>query len=267
MCYRGSVPRDLDRLVYRDQRPWFEIWFAVAIDADRARAVWIRQTLLVPENSEGRATVWAACFDVNAPVRAHKRILELGAVRAGTGDVLVHHDDCELGRNHARGRAGELAWELAWTGGRTVPDALPSWVPTPTHSHALAHEADATGTITIAGEAFELQGRALAMHLWGTRRVPTLQWIWAPHLEDGVLEMTAVSLQDRFSLGLSTLRVDGPRQLRGRPASAPTRRSRGSRSTAAAAAAPCRSLARGSARRARAATRSATARRRRCGGS
>ncbi len=58
------------------------------------------------------------------------------------------------------------------------------------------------------------------MRLYGKRRLPTLQWMWAPWLGEASLEMTAASLQDSFSLGLAELRVDGPRPLRGRPASA-----------------------------------------------
>ena len=54
------MPRDLDRPFWRGQRPWFEIWFAVLLDDDRRRALWIRQTLFVPREDEGRATVWGA---------------------------------------------------------------------------------------------------------------------------------------------------------------------------------------------------------------
>jgi 2-keto-4-pentenoate hydratase/2-oxohepta-3-ene-1,7-dioic acid hydratase in catechol pathway len=221
------MPREDDRPRYRDQRPWFEIWFAVVIDADRARAAWIRQTLLVPAEGPSRATIWAAWFDANAtpPARARKRILELSAVRAGTGDILVHHDDCTLGYGRANGRCGELGWNLTWSGGEVDEATLPEWLPAPTHARALAHEADATGTVTVGDAPFEVHGRAIAMHLWGTKRVPTLQWIWAPHLgddaaSDDALEMTAVSLQSQFSLGLSSLRIDGAHALRGRPASA-----------------------------------------------
>ena len=45
----------------------------------------------------------------------------------------------------------------------------------------------------------DIKGRALAMHLWGKRRVPTLHWIWGPWLGDGSLEVTAVSLRDTWA--------------------------------------------------------------------
>ena len=215
------MARDLERPLYKDQRPWFEIWFAVVIDADRKRAAWVRQTLFVPKHGDARATVWAAWFD-GGDVRANKRLMPVSAVRAGEGDVLVHHDDCRIARDGAAGTVGDFRWELAWTGGSRPADPLPAWVPAPTHSHALVHDADATGTVTLAGQSVDLRGRALAIHVWGRRRMPTLHWIWAPWLGDASLEMTAVSLRDRLSLGLATLRLDGddPKtRVSGRPTS------------------------------------------------
>ena len=216
------MSRDLDRPLWTDQRPWFEVWFAVVIDAGKRRATWIRQTLFIPKSGDGRATVWAAWFDADAtsPARARKRILPPSAVRAGTGDVLVHHDDCALGRTGATGSAGDLRWQLAWSGGTAERAPLPSWLPAPTHAQPILHDSDAHGEITLGdGSVQTIRGRALVMRLYGKRRLPTLQWMWAPWLGDSALEMTAASLQDSFSLGLAELRVDGPRPLRGRPAS------------------------------------------------
>ena len=66
--------RDLDRPLWHGQRPWFEVWFAVVLDASRKRALWIRQTMFVPKQGDGRTTVWAAWFDADSatPSRAAK---------------------------------------------------------------------------------------------------------------------------------------------------------------------------------------------------
>ena len=58
--YVREMPRDLDRPFWRGQRPWFEIWFAVLLDENRRRALWIRESLHAPKEGEGRATVWGA---------------------------------------------------------------------------------------------------------------------------------------------------------------------------------------------------------------
>jgi 2-keto-4-pentenoate hydratase/2-oxohepta-3-ene-1,7-dioic acid hydratase in catechol pathway len=232
--------RDPDRPMWRGQRPWFEIWFAVLLDASRRRALWVRQTIFVPRQGDGRATIWGAWFDADAgqPARAAKRYTGLDRARIGDGEELIRIDDSRMTRGSAAGAVEGLAWDVAWTGGRDAHADVPAWIPAPTHAAPIAYDADATGRVVIDGradQAIELRGHASAMHLWGKRDVPTLQWIWAPWLGGGSLEVQAISLRDRLSLGLATLRLDGPApaaagtsgaararpsSLRGRPATA-----------------------------------------------
>jgi len=214
--------KDLDRPVWRGQRPWFEIWFAVVIDESRRRALWIRQTMFVPRSGQARATVWGAWFDADSPTPsiAAKRFAPLDAGLVDEGENLVKTFDSRLSRSAAVGAVDGIAWDVTWRGGREAHAELPAWMPAPTHARPIAHDADATGSVTVGGKKHDMRGKALAMHLWGKRRVPTLHWIWAPWIGDSALEVSAVSLRDTFSLGLATLRLDGPHELRGRPATA-----------------------------------------------
>ena len=222
--YVGEMARDLDRPMWQGKRPWFEIWFACVLDADRRRALWIRQTLFVPKQGDGRASIWGAWFDAGAtpPTRAAKRRESLEVMKLGDGDALIRVDDSWFGRSGAAGHVAGLAWNASWTGGTEVGGELPAWLPAPTHARSIVHDADASATVTIDGSEVGLRGRALAMHLWGRRRVPTLHWIWTPWLGDGSLEVTAISLRDRFALGLSSLTLDEPpkKKLTGSPATA-----------------------------------------------
>ena len=207
--------RDLDHLQWRGQRPWFEIWFAVIVDDSRRRALWIRETLFVPDTGDGRATIWGAWFDADSdpPTHAAKRVFSLARMERG-GDALIRIDDSVFAHGGARGNVPGLVWDVTWSGGRPASRELPAWLPTPTHGHSIARDAEASGVVADR----PISGRALAMHLWGKRRVPTLQWIWAPWLGDSSLELTAVSLSDRFALGLSSLELGD--SLSGRPATA-----------------------------------------------
>ncbi len=244
MVYVVGMPRDLERPQWKGQRPWFEIWFAVVMDTSRSRALWLRQTIFVPRQGEGRATIWGAWFDAAATpaARAAKRYVPIEQAKVakveevlGSEEPLIQIDDSWLGRGGAAGKVSELSWDVRWRGGRTVRDDLPSWLPAPSHAHPIVHDAEATGQVTVGGETVEISGRAIAMHLWGRRRMPTLHWIYAPWLPasagravgDGSLEVQAMSLRDRFALGLATLRLDGPADgseappaLEGRPATA-----------------------------------------------
>ena len=214
--------KDLDRPVWRGQRPWFEIWFAVVLDQSKRRALWVRQTMFVPRTGTARATVWGAWFDAGATPQTHaaKRFAPLDTAIVDEGETLIRTFDSRLSRTAAVGAVDGLAWDVAWTGGTATHPDLPTWLPAPTHARPIVHDAEATGKVTVGGEVVDISGRAIAMHLWGKRRVPTLHWIWAPWIGDGSLEVTAVSLRDTFSLGLASLRLDGPTEMRGRPATA-----------------------------------------------
>ena len=198
--------------MWRGQRPWFEIWFAVLLDASRRRALWVRQTMFVPRQGDSRTTVWGAWFDADAtpPAYAAKRYAPIEHAKIGDGDELIRIDDSWMTRAAAAGSVDGLAWDVAWTGGRDAHPDVPAWLPAPMHAAPIVYDADATGRVVVGGRELELRGRASAMHLWGKRRVPTLHWIWAPWTGDGSLEVQAVSLRDRLSLGLATLRLDGP---------------------------------------------------------
>jgi 2-keto-4-pentenoate hydratase/2-oxohepta-3-ene-1,7-dioic acid hydratase in catechol pathway len=219
MVYALRMARDLERPQWKGQRPWFEIWFAVVLDADRRRALWVRQTLFVPRAGPGRATTWGAWSDADAAPATHvaKRFVAIDRAQIGDPDApgaadapLIQIEDSWLGKAGAAGSVPGLAWEARWQGGRALHDDVPAWLPAPTHARRIAHDADATAQVTVGDVRHTLAGRAIAIHLWGKRRVPTLHWIWSPWTGDGSLELQAVSLQDRISLGLAMLRLDGP---------------------------------------------------------
>jgi 2-keto-4-pentenoate hydratase/2-oxohepta-3-ene-1,7-dioic acid hydratase in catechol pathway len=227
MVYILRMPRDPDRPQWKGQRPWIELWFAVVIDASRRRALWVRQTMFVPRQGDARATIWGAWFDADAApqARAAKRYAPIDRAEiAKLGDEadtpLIRIEDSRLGRTGAAGSVDGLAWDVRWTGGRAVHEDLPSWLPAPTHGRPILHDAEATGRVIVGGEPIEITGRATAMHLWGKRRMPTLHWIYAPWLGDGSLEVQAMSLRDRFAMGIATLRLDGPAAMTGSPATA-----------------------------------------------
>ena len=140
------------------------------------------------------------------------------------GDELIRLDDAYLAKTGAAGAIDGLRWTATWQGGKPLADELPAWLPAPTHARQVVNDARCEATIVAGDRTIELRGRALAMHLWGKRRVPTLHWIWTPWLGDATheasLELTAISLRDRFGLGLSSLAFDGAEKFTGTPATA-----------------------------------------------
>ena len=146
-------------------------------------------------------------------------------------------------------------WRLA---GGDAPARGPAWlerVPAPTRVAHLRAEARVTGTIRLGdGPARRVEGVGAVKHIWGTRRVEELFWLYCPLLDDGgAFEATGVRLRrDRGPRlapvwlrargvestwwnppGLFRRRVvpDGPGRLRVRAASATATWSRPRRAT------------------------------------
>ncbi|HEY5923761.1 MAG TPA: fumarylacetoacetate hydrolase family protein, partial [Kofleriaceae bacterium] len=135
-------------------------------------------------------------------------------------EELIRIDDSFLSKTGTAGSVDGLTWQAKFSGSKPTSDELPAWLPTPTHARQLVNDAAVEATVVIGGETISFKGRAHAMHLWGKRRVPTLHWIWTPWLGDASLEVTAISLRDRFALGLSSLTLEGRDKIHGTPATA-----------------------------------------------
>ncbi len=148
--YVVVMSKDLARPLFRGQRPWLEIYFAVLLDESRRRALWIRESLFLPKDGEGKATIWGAWFDADATPRgrAAKRFAPLDQVRTGepdgteldrgalpkVNDELIRIADSHISRGSAAGNVEGLAWDVTYWGGKPFGRELPSWLPAPTHA-------------------------------------------------------------------------------------------------------------------------------------
>jgi len=110
-----------NRVRWRGEAGFFEIWFLVVFDPSAPRAWWLRYTTFAPAPGQpgaGRATIWAAAFDARAtpPARAGKRILPMADYRAThEGPFAVCLADAEITNVSARGTCGRLTWDLRFT--------------------------------------------------------------------------------------------------------------------------------------------------------
>jgi hypothetical protein len=179
---------------WRGEPGFFEIWFVVAFDRETRRAGWFRYTTFAPRDGVARATVWAAVFEAGRAAEWGKRVVPLDEVRAAVA---------ELGRGRCAGavdtEGGPLVWSLALRGGEHVVRG-PAWlhrVPTPTRVAHLRAEATAVGTIALGDDRrAPFHGVAAVKHLWGTRRVEELYWVYCPALEaGGAFEATSVRVR------------------------------------------------------------------------
>lgn len=211
-----------NRVRWRGQPGFFEIWFLVVFDRATARAWWLRCTTFAPARGRpeaARATLWAAAFYARAPtpVVAAKRILPIEAYDPGPADRLdVRMGEVAL-RNGAwtdevRDGGHEIAWALSFEpAAREVRRGpwLLERLPLPTRvSHANDGVA-VSGWVAVDGVRRALdRAPGVQKHIWGTRRVEELLWLYCPRFEghlDARLEATAARLRRGTGVPLTTL--------------------------------------------------------------
>jgi len=196
---------------WRGQPGFFEIWFLVVFDPRASRAWWLRYTTFAPVAGPPRATLWAAAFDATTepPAVALKAIVPAAAYDAGVPDRFrIRIGDAELTNETARGTVAgagrRIAWELAFapaaTPARQGP-ALFDRLPLPTHVAHANSEIACRGWIDVDGVRVALDGApAVQKHIWGTRRVEELFWLYCPRFAEDTaarLEATAVRVRRR----------------------------------------------------------------------
>lgn len=187
-----------NRVRWRGEAGFFEIWFLVVFHPAAARAWWLRYTTFSPvPGTPGapRATIWAAAFDARAaaPVLVGKRVLPLAAYEApDDGPFRVRLADAELTNTSARGTCPvggrPLAWDLRFTPAAheavRAPDLLHR-LPLPTNVSHANDGIRVDGWMALDGDRVPLAAApAVQKHIWGTRRVEELAWLYCPRFAD-----------------------------------------------------------------------------------
>jgi 2-keto-4-pentenoate hydratase/2-oxohepta-3-ene-1,7-dioic acid hydratase in catechol pathway len=196
--------------MWQGQPGHFEIWFVVAIDLEAPRATWVRYTTFSPFDGPPRAAVWAADFDARRtpPTIWAKSTHAIDAYAATTDHFSVRIGPSEIRHGSCNGEVASaghrIAWDLKFAVGsapvRRTPAVLEQLRLGSTEVHACV-DAPASGWVETDGVRRQLgNGKAVQMHLYGTRRVDNLSWIWAPALDDGKATLEVVAAQMKRSV-------------------------------------------------------------------
>ncbi|AKF11695.1 hypothetical protein [Sandaracinus amylolyticus] len=210
---RSSERADLPR--WKGEPGFFEIWFLVVLDPSGERAWWLRYTLFAPApgaRGEPRATVWAAAFDRRSsePARALKSLHSISEFDAGTSDrFAIRIGASELATGVSRGRVASgdhaIEWDLRFAPSPSVARRGPrgfDLLPLPTHVSHSHDDVTFTGVVSVDGTRHEVRGASgLQKHIWGTRRVEALTWLYCPRFrEDPEARLEALTVQPRRSV-------------------------------------------------------------------
>ena len=157
--------------------PYYESRFIRANDPDSARAVWLRETLLLPTVGEPVADVWVMAFDP-AGHRAVKQQYTIAEAAFSDDPWTARIASAVLDDTAASGALTDARWDLAITASgqepvRVLADrAYQSRFPTAktTVRDPLARF---QGRLEIAGRGADVDGwMGSVNHNWGTRHTP-----------------------------------------------------------------------------------------------
>ncbi|HXJ33643.1 MAG TPA: hypothetical protein VMS22_06325 [Candidatus Eisenbacteria bacterium] len=178
------TPAEANRPRWRGGAGFFEIWFLVVFDPAAPRAWWFRWTTFAPRVGAPRGTIWAAAFE-----EGREAIFGKAFVPRAEIEVAV----AALGDGSCRGEvaldATPIAWDLRFEPATRVAARGPAWLgrlPAPTHVAHVHQEVVFAGTVRVGDrEHVVARARGAQKHIWGTRRVEELFWIYAPALDGG----------------------------------------------------------------------------------
>lgn len=157
--------------------PYYESRFLRANAPDAARAVWLRETLLLPAGGEPSADVWVMVFDPSGH-RAVKQSFPIAAADFGYQDWTARIATTSLDDTATSGAIPDVCWDVTIT-----PDGQdPVQVLTdraylsrfPTAKTRVRHpRARFDGRLELADLAVDVDGWTGSVnHNWGTRHTP-----------------------------------------------------------------------------------------------
>jgi hypothetical protein len=157
--------------------PYYESRFVRANAPDGRRAVWLRETLLLPTTGQPAADVWVMVFDPSGH-RAVKQQFPIADADFDDDRWTARIGPTALNDSEAVGELADARWDLSITPGEQEPVRVLSdrgyRARIPTAKTMVRHPmARFDGSLTISGRRVDVDGWTGSVnHNWGTRHTP-----------------------------------------------------------------------------------------------
>jgi len=167
----------------------YEVYYLSATDRGSGCGLWIRYTMVAPEqgvDAEPTCSLWFMAMDPGGDLTGRKASFPVAQLMAEDQPFRLRIGEAELSDHGMRGGFEDVGWDLSWT---------PS-LPPAEHVHPLLRRARiaktilvlphpdvaVTGTVSFGGREVSLEGaRGGQAHLWGSKHAA--RWAWA-HCND-----------------------------------------------------------------------------------
>jgi hypothetical protein len=194
-----------------------EVWYATLSDPVTRAGLWIHCETVAPLSGAPYAHGWATWFPTDGPPCTARFGPE--PVQPATGRAWFDAAGARVAAEELTGRAGSLAWELAWkdTGAPlwTFPRLAWERELLPGAQVVVAPTADFTGSLDVGNTTYYVDGwRGNVAHIYGHGNAKRWAWIHADLGDGDVLEaVTAVShkpgLRRLAPMAFVRFRIDG----------------------------------------------------------
>ena len=163
------------------RRGGYESFYLRAVDEETGRGLWLRHTF----HAEGGGapvvgSIWVTLFGADGGVVATKQ--SITDISDEGPDGWVRIGQSSFGPDGVRGQSADASWDLTFDALDSPLRHLPAeWLygaPLPkTKPESPMPIAAISGTVTVAGTTFELDGwRGMVGHNWGSQHAE--RWIW-----------------------------------------------------------------------------------------
>jgi len=167
----------------------YEVYYLSATDRGSGCGLWIRYTMVAPEqgvDAEPTCSLWFMAMDPGGDLTGRKASFPVAQLMAEDQPFRLRIGEAELSDHGMRGGFEDVGWDLSWT---------PS-LPAAEHVHPLLRRARiaktilvlphpdvaVAGTVSFGGREVSLEGaRGGQAHLWGSKHAA--RWAWA-HCND-----------------------------------------------------------------------------------
>jgi len=231
------VTDDLGPPRWRGERGRTEVWYATFTDHATGLGGWVHHETVAPtDDRPPYAHGWAAVFPADGPARVERfgpAPIEPGPAN---GDVWHAVDGCFVGPGRLQGRAGTLAWDLAFADDGpplfTFPEAVWRRELLPGAQIVPWSEARFTGSLVVDGVRSEVDARGAVARIHGHGNANRWGWLHADLDGGGAVEIVAAQarrpgLRRLPPLALVQVRLPGRRDWPRNPlAAAPLLRTR-----------------------------------------
>jgi hypothetical protein len=155
----------------------YESFYLRACHPDGGLGVWIRYTVHRRRGARPSGSLWFTLFDESGPTATKQTLPD---PEAGGGD-WIRIGDARIGDGRATGSAGEIAWDLRFTGEEPLFHLPRRWLyraPVPRTKPVSVHPAARfDGVVRVHGREIALSGwPGMVGHNWGSEHAQ--RWIW-----------------------------------------------------------------------------------------